>query len=625
MLDVTSAGLPHHDGSERYLANPAPALGERVVVRLRVPAAAGVTGVHVRRVADGEPRYEEAAVVAREPGDDGAVWWAGEVQAVNPVTPYRFLVQTRAGPRWVNGRGTFAHDVADRDDFVLSVHPLPPAWLGDTVAYQIFPDRFARAAASAASAPAPAGDWAVESGWDDPVDADWGRSVRQLYRGDLAGVRERLDHVAGLGANLVYLTPFFPGRSSHRYDATTFDHVDPVLGGDAALAALVDAAHARGIRVIGDLTTNHSGDHHRWFLAAQADASSAEASFYRFRHHPDDYVAWFDVPSLPKFDLTSPALRRRLVDGAGSVLGRWLAGCDGRPGPGGPGGPGGLDGWRIDVANMTGRLGDVDVNHEVFRAARATMAEVNPGAWLVAEHVYDATAELSGDGWHGVMAYSWFTRPVWSWLARPDAALMGTPGPLPRGGGAELVASQQALTAGVPWRSVAASMILLDSHDTARFRSVARSPAHHELAAGLLLTGVGVPTIFAGDEVGAAGADSDQARAPFPWDEGRWDHHLLATYRSLVALRRSTPALGRGGLRYVSAGPDHVAYLRETLDEQVLVLASRAAHDAVRLRAADLGPHRRAEPIHGSAPLRFDGATVELPGDGPGLAVWRLG
>ena len=84
-------------------------------------------------------------------------------------------------------------------------------------------------------------------------------------------MREHLDHLERLGVNLLYLTPVFPARSNHRYDASTFDEVDPLLGGDDALVRLVEEAHRRGIRVIGDLTSNHSGDAHEWFRAAQAD------------------------------------------------------------------------------------------------------------------------------------------------------------------------------------------------------------------------------------------------------------------------------------------------------------------------------------------------------------------
>jgi alpha-glucosidase len=257
------------------------------------------------------------------------------------------------------------------------------------------------------------------------------------------------------------------------------------------------------------------------------------------------------------------------------------------------------------------------------------MAEVRPDAWLVAEHCYDATGDLAGDGWHGVMAYTWFTRLVWSWLARPDSRLMGVPAPLPQIGGDGFVASQRGLTAGVPWRSVAASMTLLDSHDTARFASVARSPEHHRVAVGLLLTSVGVPMVFAGDEAGVTGGDTNLARVPFPWDESRWDARLFDTFRDLIGVRRASGALGRGGLRYVAAGPALTAFVRETADEQVLVTASSGAHEAIALPAADVGPHRSSEVLYGADhPLRFDAraATVELPAaDGPTFRIWRLG
>ncbi len=426
---------PHHDGSPRYLDNPAPSLGEHVGVRLRVPAGLAAEAVHVRAVNDGEPKYTKAKLVRAEPGDDGATWWQGEVRATNPVTSYRFLVETPAGTRWVNGAGTWRRDVGDRDDFVVSTFPPPPDWLADAVCYEIFPDRFARGIDEQEWVD-PEGDWAIESDWDTPIASDWKHAVRQLYRGDLVGVRQHLDHLDSLGVNLLYLTPVFPARSCHRYDASTFDAVDPVLGGDAAFSALVDAAHRRGIRVIGDLTTNHSGNHHRWFEAALADASAPEAGYYYFTEHPHDYVGWFDVPTLPKFDLRSERLREALV-GSDGVAARWLRGSSANS-------TDGLDGWRIDVGNMTGRHGAIDVNHDVFRHLRATMATVRPDTWLVGEHLHDATGDLAGDGWHGVMACTWFTRPVWSWLAKPSARLIGVPGPLPSVGGDDLAATMRA-------------------------------------------------------------------------------------------------------------------------------------------------------------------------------------
>ena len=104
------------------------------------------------------------------------------------------------------------------------------------------------------------------------------KSQYELFGGDLRGVEQHLDHIASLGANALYLTPFFPAGSVHRYDATSFEHVDPLLGGDEALSSLLEAAHARDIRVIGDLTTNHVGIGHDWFAAHPSPTSSTSTA-----------------------------------------------------------------------------------------------------------------------------------------------------------------------------------------------------------------------------------------------------------------------------------------------------------------------------------------------------------
>ena len=121
---------------------------------------------------------------------------------------------------------------------------------------------------------------------------------------------------------MVYLTPVFEAWSNHRYDAVSFDRVDPLLGGDEALARLIDAAHARGLRLIGDLTTNHTGDHHDWFLARPAGpgAASSGRSTGSAPAPRLGYAAWLDIPSLPKLDHSSAELARRLYAGPDSVV-----------------------------------------------------------------------------------------------------------------------------------------------------------------------------------------------------------------------------------------------------------------------------------------------------------------
>jgi hypothetical protein len=138
--------IPHHDGSELYVSNPAPGLGDTVSVFVRVPRGTGVSRVHLRRSADGEPVFASAVVDRRD--STGDTWWRAELPVRNPVTRYRFLLGTTAGVRWLTGQGLTTHDVPDHSDFQLVAHPAAPAWARDAVVYQIFPDRFARSTAA---------------------------------------------------------------------------------------------------------------------------------------------------------------------------------------------------------------------------------------------------------------------------------------------------------------------------------------------------------------------------------------------------------------------------------------------------------------------------------------------
>jgi len=313
----------HHDGSALHVPPGTPRLGDTVPVRLRVPADGPAPDVWVRVVEDGEPRVHPARA---DGGDEHERWYTADVPVTNPVTSYRFLLAgpgQPGGQAWLNGEGTVARDVPDASDFRLSVTPPGPGWARDAVVYQVFPDRFARS--SGQHDGPPAGDlpeWALPAAWqDEPIGGGPGTGT-QLYGGDLGGVERRLDHLQRLGVDTLYLTPVFPGRSNHRYDARTFDHVDPVLGGDAALASLARALHGRGMRLVGDLTTNHTGDAHDWFRRAVVDPAAEERSFYYWQDAEPGYVGWLGHASLPKLDHHAPALAARMFAGPP----RWWAG-----------------------------------------------------------------------------------------------------------------------------------------------------------------------------------------------------------------------------------------------------------------------------------------------------------
>jgi alpha-glucosidase len=593
----------HHDGSALYVSDLAPSLGDQVSVWVRAPRARRLDRVLVRYVHDGEPRYR-AAVVDR--ASDLEVWWRADLELRNPVTPYRFLLGGAGGVSWLTAAGEFSFDVPDTTDFRLVTWAPPPSWALDAVVYEIFPDRFARST-GAATRTLP--DWAIPCDWDTPVVPHGPETPYQLYGGDLDGITEHLDHIEALGANVVYLTPVFPARSNHRYDAAAFDRVDPLLGGDDALARLTTQAHGRSLRVIGDLTTNHCGDAHDWFRAAAADPGAAEREMFYF--DGDRYESWYGVSSLPKLNWGSGELRRRFLgsgetDSAPAVVDRWLRE------------PYALDGWRVDVANMTGRRAADSYTHEVAARLRAAAARVRPEALVVAEHCYDASGDLDRDGWHGTMNYAGFSRPLWSWLGadRAPTDFLGPAG-LVRRGGAAMQASLRWFAAGMSWRSLTHSWTLLGSHDTPRVASLLGDARMVEVALGLQMAYPGTPMVFAGDEFGLHGVNGEDARRPIPWGEP-----TLSMYRDLIQVRRGTHALRHGGLRWVHADDDALVFLRESSDERVLVCARRAQGKPIELTGVVA---QTVEVLHGDAPTEVspDG-TLRLPGDGPAVHIWRL-
>ncbi len=597
----------HHDGSGLHVSDAAPRLGDIVRLRLRVPRELHPDQVVLRSVADGEPRNVLATLADSSGPDD---WWTADLLVRNPLTHYRWLLAGGdVGYVWLNAAGHFDHDVPDALDFAVSAFPASPEWAQRAVVYQIFPDRFA---SSGREYPLPA--WALPRTWDQHPEGRGRNTSHEYFGGDLWGVIERLDYIVSLGVGAIYLTPFFPAGSVHRYDATTFDRVDELLGGDEALIALVAAAHARGLKVFGDLTLNHSGNHHEWFLSAQA-GDTATRDFYTFDDSlPYGYECWFGIPSLPKFNYRSAELRRRLFEGPTSIMQKWLRA------------PYGLDGWRIDVAHMTGRQAAIDLNQEVARMARAAVMAVGPEKVLVAEAFHDAGRDLPGDGWQGTMNYAAFVRPVWAWLRAddfPGENWLGIPVEIPQFNGPQLVGTMRSIGACIPWRSLVASWTILSSHDTARIRTVSGSRPRHIAAATVAMTMPGVPMVFAGDELGAVGSWGEDSRTTHPWaDEASWDHEFLGIYRDLIALRTGSVALAAGGMRWVQVTDDVIAYLRETAGDRLLIVVARNPLGEVSIPVGGFGI-TSATPLFG-----FTGTVVAdeflVTVDQAGGGIWRV-
>jgi alpha-glucosidase len=184
--------------------------------------------------------------------------------------------------------------------------------------------------------------------------------------------------------------------------------------------------------------------------------------------------------------------------------------------------------------------------------------------------------------------------------------------------GPQVLATMREFGSVISWQTRLYSWLALDSHDTARIRTVVGDPRRHEVAVGLQMTLPGQPLVFAGDEFGLTGWNGEASRTPMPWNRpADRDDHMLEIYRRLIALRRAEPALRDGGLRWVYVDDDALVYLREAAGGgAVLIAARRAAGPAITLPG--LGSSR---PLYGDDGLE---AGVIPAATGPSFAAWRL-
>ena len=552
---------PHHDGSELYVSNHAPRVGETITLRVRIPKSYSFEKSFIRLYEDGEPRSYELNLM--EKGKQEA-WWGVTITMVNKTLQYRFVFLSSDKYEWLTARGIFAHDVHSNTDFKIFSGTRAPEWVRSAVFYQIFPDRFAKSDVKRELPP-----WATSRNWSDLPAQKKSEISSELYGGDLKGVEDHIDYIEELGVNGIYFTPFFPARSNHRYDASSFSEVDPILGGDEALNSLVSTARSRNIRILGDLTSNHCGAGHPWLAKALKDSHSPEHSFFYWDPSvPHGYVGWWGVPSLPKLNFNSHELRKRMYSAADSIVKQWLSPARG------------LAGWRIDVGNMTGRQGDDDLHDEVMHGIRTAMDDAGEEFWLVAENGDFIASDLDGYGWHGAMNYQGFLRPVWNWLqvnSEIGGGFQGLPFQMPKFTGAQLVSSMQEFSSAIPWDSYISCMLLLDSHDTARMRTVVNGDRNRHLSGmTLALTIPGVPSIYAGDEIGLEGSNGEAGRRTIDWeDKSNWDQDFLKGVKSLIGLRRTSHALTNGGLRWLEISDDYLLFARESKNESLLIFISR--------------------------------------------------
>ncbi len=432
-----------------------------------------------------------------------------------------------------------------------------PEWVKDAIFYQIFPDRFARS------------ERVIKPSnlepWNTPP------TPMGFKGGDLLGVAERLDYLQDLGITAIYFNPVFQSASNHRYHTHDYYRVDPLLGGNAALRELLDAAHARDIRVILDGVFNHaSRGLFQFNHILECGEQSPYLDWFTVKGFPlnaydhaerPNYRAWVGLHALPEFNTANPQVREFIFD----VAAHWIEF--------------GIDGWRLDVP--------FDIDDDAFwREFRRRVKSANPDAYLVGEIWHEAQRWLKGDQFDAVMNYIQTRACIAFFGARSIAPLYhgGEYPPLKPLDAPGFAQAIEAMLGLYEWEITSAQMNLLSSHDTPRFVTMVRGDyTALRLAMLFQMTMPGAPTVYYGDEIGLTGGYDPGSRGAMPWEHTAWDADLLAYVRGTIQLRRSQRALRRGTYRTLLAEGESFAF-ELTLDNTRLVVAFNTAQTGETLR-----------------------------------------
>lgn len=498
--------------------------------------------------------------------------------------------------------------------------------------------------------------------------------------GDLAGIEARLDHLVRLGIDAIWLSPIFPSpMADFGYDVADYCDVDPLFGDLERFDLLLKAAHDRGLKLLLDFVPNHSSDQHPWFIESRSSRVNPKRDWYIWRDPapgggpPNNWISDFGGSSWewdegtgqyylhaflkeqPDLNWRNPEVRAAMMD----VLRFWL--------------DRGVDGFRIDVLwHMVKAEGlpDNPPNPD-YHPAMGEMHSVlqlhstdQPEVHAIAAEMRALADSYSGDRvligeiclpvpqlmhYYGTAEAAGVHLPFNFQLidASWDASALG-----------QMISTYEAALPEDGWPNW-----VLGNHDRPRIATRV-GEAQARIAAMLLLTLRGTPTIYYGDELGLAdvaipadrvadprelrepglGLGRDPVRTPMPWDDGAhagfstgepwlplnpdWRERnvaaqaddpasMLSLHRTLLALRRRHPALSVGSFALVDAGADVLAYERRHEGERLLIALNLGAEDRALVLPADA---RIDDVLASTLPLRaMDGRL--LAGEGLVLRI----
>jgi glycosidase len=637
LVPSAQASLLHDSFSPTY-RSPGGAVPTGASVRLRLRVTGERPKAVALRLEVGDPATGTSTLRTLKLKRTGAFWSVTYRTPSKPaLVSYAFRVTTKRGVLWYGDDdsgndtrkgGTGKTTRSRGDSFRLTVYDrgfTTPAWLQGAVVYEIFPDRFRNGdpgndycrTGSTSGCPVFYVDVqaTLHPTWNEAVEDSRATGVfnRDFFGGDLEGVTDKLDYLKSLGVDAIWLTPIFAARSNHRYDTDDYMHIDPALG-DPAFPQLINAAHARGLRVILDGVFNHTSSdsmyfdrYHRYpdIVGACESPSSPYRDWYEITGSDvpcRTYSGFAGLDSLPTLNEASAAVRDFIYgDRAGSVVGLWT----GR----------GADGWRLDAAQELSRGWWTDF--------RRTVKAYAPEAALIGEDTagpVDASPYLVGTELDGVMNYRFRQAALGFARTTPFTDSSGTIPPLTP---AQLDHSLKAILADYPRAAAAVSFNLVDSHDTNRVRFALDDDAGlQQLVALLQFTSVGAPMVYYGDETGfyvpgKNGFGDPYNRAPYPWADqgGSPDAQMIEYYSRLASIRHSLPALRSGSLVTLSTTANVYAFARVAApDKPVIVILNKGAQTDVDIPVRGLYPNgTRLVDQRGTLGVDVAGGRIRVP------------
>jgi alpha-amylase len=421
--------------------------------------------------------------------------------------------------------------------------------------------------------------------------------------GDLNGIISKLDYLAGLGIEALWLTPIHPSPSYHKYDVTDYYAIEPEFGTMDDFRRLLSEAHSRGIHIYLDLIVNHTSTLHPWFAEARKSPENAYREFYWWmspkqiealgiseRETSDDsqvVYPWHENPQdtekyyglffkgMPDLNYHSETLRREIE----KILRFWLNEI-------------GVDGFRLDAARHIYPEWEKEQTIDFWKFFSDVVHHAKPDAFTVAE-VWAENEEVApyfkylDATFHFDLSFM-LQRIV---IQERDELLI------------EKLLESYALFQKYNPRFIDA--IMLTNHDQDRIGSVVgNNKSKIKLAASILLTLPGQPYIYYGEEIGMLGTKPDPyIREPFLWSDGngnnentKWIEAVFTTsrtvsplavqfddpasvfshYRELIRLRKAEPALGQilaPNLHRVCLHDDQLlAYFRPHVDKSLVII-----------------------------------------------------